>query len=371
MRAVLVDVGTVGARWMGAALAHPPAEWKWDEVAWPADWPPGLKLQALGESLRRVFPDLSRRLVCFGLPASWAQGRTCLVRYARLHSHIPLSQQELQEILASTQPRAAQRGRREVEQLHAWPRERQYLIHSVILRLRIDGREVEGSPLGERGRMVAFTVYDAYAAPLVARPLRRLIEKQGILRSILIPHAFALARLAFARTDFPAAVVDVGGREIVLTRLLRQPAFESVTIALGAEAWRRVWERALGKDLEKRKINLPAELPRLSEESRRALARLSRREGRLLREGLREAWRQLFLARPPRAAWWCGRGGEVVEIERHLAALLPPGAACRPLHRGLGLPSPQAVVFRALWKVAFEMARWRAWRRAAYRMVRE
>jgi hypothetical protein len=328
----------------------------------------------LGEWLRKAFPDLSRHLVCFGLPASWAQGRTCLVRYVRLHPHIPLTQQELQEILTSTQPRAARRGKREVEQLCAWSQEEQHLIHSVILRLAIDGREVGESPLGERGKRVTFTVYDAYAAPLVAHSLRRLMERQGILRSILIPHAFAVAQLTFRRTDFPAVIIDVGGREITLTRLLRQPAFESVSVALGAEAWRRSWERALRKELKRHKIhkiNLLAALPRLSANARRMLARLSQRENELLLVALREAWRQLFLARPPQAAWWCGRGGEVVEIERALSSLLPPGVGCKALHLALKLPSPQAVVFRALWQVACEMARWRAWRRTAYRMVRE
>lgn len=189
--------------------------------------------------------------VIIGIAGELVKGTTTTIRYVRPNPTLPITYEELRDIINRVQRRAFDRARTVL----AWETGQSEidvrLVNAAIVEVRIDGYKVT-NPLGFQGKEVQVGVFNAFAPIVHLGALQTIAEKLDLDLLSITAEPYAVARCTgeAESQDFSAIFIDIGGGTTDIA-VVRAGGVEGTKMfALGGRAFTRRIGNVLGMNFE-------------------------------------------------------------------------------------------------------------------------
>ena len=147
-----------------------------------------------------------------GIAGELVKGTTTSTLTTRQQPKIPMSEQELQDIIATSQKEVLFRSRRDLAQETGYAEIDVELVSSAVVSVTIDGYRVS-NPIGFQGRQVEVSIYTSYAPTVHLGAVQTIVEGLGLDLISVATEPYAVARCFGSQEsgDVSSIFIDVGG----------------------------------------------------------------------------------------------------------------------------------------------------------------
>ena len=150
--------------------------------------------------------------VVVGIAGELVKGNTTITTAVRKKPNIPISEQELKEIISNAQKETLQKSRKDLAWESGYSEIDVQLVNSAVVSVKIDGYRIT-NPLGFQGRQVEVGIYTSYAPTVHLGAIQAIVEGLDLDLLSIATEPYAVAR-CFGQDeaiDISSIFIDIGG----------------------------------------------------------------------------------------------------------------------------------------------------------------
>lgn len=206
------------------------------------------------EALVKVEDESDERanLTVVGIAGELIKGNTTTVHYVRKEPKKPITETEMQNIIARVQQKSGEVARRTVALETGNQNVEVRLINSAIVSLMIDGYKIS-NPIGFNGSDVVIQFYTAFAPMIHVSAIEKVCAELNLDLLTVAVEPFAVCRACLGDdldSNFSSVVMDIGGGTTDIAVVDDGGVEGTKMFSIGGKSFTHQIEEALGVDFE-------------------------------------------------------------------------------------------------------------------------
>ena len=187
-----------------------------------------------------------------GIAGELIKGNTTTVRYTRKNPNKPITEQEMNEIIAKVQQKSGEVAKKTVALETGNDNVEVRLINSAIVSLHIDGYKIT-NPIGFKGSDVAIQFYTAFAPLIHVAAIEKVCAELNLDLLTVAVEPFAVCRACLGDdldSNFSSVVMDIGGGTTDVAVIEDGGVEGTKMFSIGGRSFTRQISESLGVDFD-------------------------------------------------------------------------------------------------------------------------
>ena len=190
--------------------------------------------------------------VIVGIAGELIKGNTTTVRYTRKNPNRPITEQEMNEIIAKVQQKSGEVAKKTVALETGNNNVEVRLINSAIVSLHIDGYKIT-NPIGFKGSDIAIQFYTAFAPLIHVAAIEKVCAELNLDLLTVAVEPFAVCRACLGDdldSNFSSVVMDIGGGTTDVAVIEDGGVEGTKMFSIGGRSFTRQIAEGLGVDFD-------------------------------------------------------------------------------------------------------------------------